>query len=185
MEGTIIVPGVRYGFFTVIEEVPGRIPGRNNPRRVRVRCDCGVVVSVILYNIKNGHTLSCGCYQKTRTSETKRLHTGEASFRELYRDYKRNAANRGLTFTLTLDFFRYITSRACVYCGGSPAQLARKKAETGVYTYNGLDRVDNSQGYEPGNVVPCCKTCNFMKASLSQGDFISQAQRIAEHTSRG
>lgn len=33
-------------------------------------CDCGVIKSIYAYNLKSGHTQSCGCYQKQRTSES-------------------------------------------------------------------------------------------------------------------
>lgn len=34
-----------------------------------------------------------------------------------------------------------------------------KKTEISI----GLDRIDNSKGYEPGNVVSCCNVCNTIK----------------------
>ena len=38
--------------------------------------------------------------------------------------------------------------------------------------YNGLDRVDNSRGYEPSNVVPCCRRCNRAKDDMSSQEFM-------------
>lgn len=32
-------------------------------------CDCGTIKSIYAHNLKSGHTQSCGCYQKQRTSE--------------------------------------------------------------------------------------------------------------------
>lgn len=32
-------------------------------------CDCGNEIEVLTYNLKNGNTKSCGCYQKERASE--------------------------------------------------------------------------------------------------------------------
>lgn len=55
----------------------------------------------------------------------------------------------------------------CFYCRES-------LNSTGV----GLDRVDNSKGYEIGNVVPCCGTCNNMKSNSSQKDFIEKCRKI-------
>lgn len=33
-------------------------------------CDCGIIKSIYAYNLKSGHTQSCGCYQRQRTSES-------------------------------------------------------------------------------------------------------------------
>ncbi|CAN0567044.1 unnamed protein product, partial [Laminaria digitata] len=44
--------------------------------------------------------------------------------------------------------------------------------------YSGVDRVQNGT-YENHNVVPCCKTCNFMKGPLSVNDFLGKVKRIA------
>lgn len=38
-------------------------------------------------------------------------------------------------------------------------------------------------GYFKENVVPCCKTCNFMKLRLSQEDFVKHIQKIANNLS--
>eukprot|EP01083_Nonionella_stella_P042202 114136_1 len=43
----------------------------------------------------------------------------------------------------------------------------------------GIDRMDNDKGYEKDNVVPCCKTCNIMKRTLSVDYFIKICKHIA------
>lgn len=30
----------------------------------------------------------------------------------------------------------------------------------------GIDRIDSRRGYEPGNVAPCCRNCNYMKKHM-------------------
>lgn len=37
------------------------------------KCDCGNEVQVLTYNLRNGNTKSCGCYQRQRTSEASYL----------------------------------------------------------------------------------------------------------------
>jgi hypothetical protein len=41
----------------------------------------------------------------------------------------------------------------------------------GKFTYNGIDRIDNSQGYIIDNVVPCCTKCNIAKGRQSIQEF--------------
>jgi len=47
-----------------------------------------------------------------------------------------------------------------------------------IEVYTGIDRVDNSKGYIPTNVVPCCGVCNFMKGRLGLDIFLTQIKRI-------
>ena len=58
--------GNRYGRLLVVEEA-----GKNNKNKAlwKCQCDCGNIVIVIGTDLRNGHTKSCGCYQKDRTSE--------------------------------------------------------------------------------------------------------------------
>ena len=46
----------------------------------------------------------------------------------------------------------------------------------------GLDRVDNSRGYQADNVVPCCADCNYMKGQMSQEAFLHAALAISERS---
>lgn len=46
---------------------------------------------------------------------------------------------------------------------------------------NGVDRVNSQQGYEAGNVVPCCKHCNKAKLNRTEAEFIAHCQRVAAH----
>lgn len=58
--------GNKYGKLTVIER-----DGSNKKGQAmwKCQCDCGNIVSVSGIRLRNGHTQSCGCYQKERTSE--------------------------------------------------------------------------------------------------------------------
>jgi hypothetical protein len=46
-----------------------------------------------------------------------------------------------------------------------PPAMQCTNGSRGIYTYNGIDRVDNSKGYTPENTVPCCKICNKIKGT--------------------
>lgn len=45
----------------------------------------------------------------------------------------------------------------------------------------GIDRIDNALGYTLDNIVPCCRTCNFMKQTSNQKDFINKCKQISTH----
>jgi hypothetical protein len=73
-----------------------------------------------------------------------------------------NARQAGHEFTLTLFEFKKIVSRKnCFYTGVEMLKPIGK----GSNEWNDLtlDRVDNSKGYVPGNVVACIKSANSIK----------------------
>ena len=97
-----------------------------------------------------------------------RLPYGESSFRQLYDNYQTKAAKRRLIFELTVDEFRALTRQDCFICGRPPANsYLHDRSSNGEYTYSGIDRMDNNQGYTTENCVPCCKHCNFAKGKGS------------------
>jgi hypothetical protein len=85
-----------------------------------------------------------------------------------YVQIKRQAELRGLPFALTRSEVNAYWDQPCHYCGG---------AIPGVM----LDRVDNTRGYEPGNVVSCCRRCNMWKLTLSEDAFTTHLTRIYQH----
>jgi len=109
--------------------------------------------------------------------------TGDiGSFRDLYRSYKRKAIARNYNFDLDLTTFGMITKCDCYYCGAVPAnewRITRNSKNTARYIYNGIDRKDNTKGYQLDNVVSCCSICNFMKNTLTYDQFIAKAMQIA------
>lgn len=52
----------------------------------------------------------------------------------------------------------------------------------GQFVYNGLDRLDTSQGYAPGNVVPCCGDCNWAKRARTRPEFLAWVVRVYWHS---
>ena len=67
---------------------------------------------------------------------------------------------------------RVLTKGNCYYCGASPSTLIRPGVySSSIYTYNGIDRLDNEKGYELGNVVSCCGRCNRAKGTMHVDEF--------------
>jgi hypothetical protein len=101
----------------------------------------------------------------------------------IFRTYKSQARRRNLEWCLTIDEFKNITQLDCFYCGEKPSNKAwRQRYYRGPdYIYNGIDRKDNNLGYEHGNVLPCCRTCNRMKSNYSYDDFLKKIHNIYKH----
>lgn len=91
-----------------------------------------------------------------------------------YKKYEIGAHDRNLPFELSIEEFDVITKMPCEYCGGYSDELNGVK-------FNGVDRIDSSQGYTVENSVPCCGMCNQMKMSYDLHDFLEHAKAITNY----
>lgn len=67
------------------------------------------------------------------------------------------AKDRKIIWSLSLEEYSLLITNPCYYCDGIFGT---------VLTSVGLDRLDNTKGYEANNVVSCCGPCN-----RTRGDF--------------
>ena len=86
-----------------------------------------------------------------------------------YKEYITNAAKRYLDISITFDEFSELVQQKCYYCD------YHKKGET-----NGIDRINNDIGYILSNCVPCCETCNYMKAFYHPQFFVEKCKIISK-----
>ena len=82
---------------------------------------------------------------------------------------------------MTPEQFEELIQRDCFYCGIPPQTSLRAKWLDGTFVYNGIDRWDNDLGYVEGNVVACCKSCNYAKHTMSGRAFFEWATRISNN----
>ncbi len=83
------------------------------------------------------------------------------SLRARYGTARRSATRRGLPWSIDFDLYARLVMNPCAYCGGPLPQVG-----------SGLDRLDNSKGYEFGNVVTCCATCNTVRSDIFRPDLM-------------
>lgn len=165
---------------TVLDVIPSNKSGKH--AKIKVQCVCGVIkeMQTPIYN----KSKSCGCsrYTDLKPRIQKEL-TDNAAFNSLYAtQYGRRAAQRGYTFQLSKEQFRSLTSANCHYCGIEPHRIHRSGRSE--YTYNGIDRADNSIGYTFDNSRSACFTCNQAKHSMTTQEFESWLQRLILHHSK-
>jgi hypothetical protein len=85
-----------------------------------------------------------------------------------YESYITSAIKRDHTMTLKFNDFKTMVLSECYYCHYI------KEDEV-----NGIDRLNNSIGYEKDNCIPCCETCNMMKWSFHPLFFIELCKIIS------
>ncbi len=164
--------GNTYGRLTVIEEAKGDKSGVH----WLCQCDCGEETIVWGVHLRSGNNKSCGCLA--------RLAPGEASANRVLGHYKYEATRRKLVWGLSKEKFLRITQQDCFYCGEPPSRTASYHNATGGFKYNGLDRLDNEEGYSVVNVVACCSWCNWAKKERSPEEFMEWIERVYEHRLR-
>jgi len=134
-------------------------------------CECGNTIIIAGTNLRSHSCTSCGC--------ARFLPPGVSALHSIIRIYKYNAKTRGLVWTLTKEQAIKLFDANCYYCGAAPSNVGTGSEGNSTYIYSGIDRIDNSIGYLPDNVVSCCKMCNVAKNTYDVDEFISWVHRIA------
>lgn len=169
--------GKKFGRWTVLYRVENDKSGAS---RWMCQCDCGKEIEVRGTNLRDGTTESCGCLQKKIVSEVHKIEYGLSAKKNVYDSYKRQAKRRDLLFELIFEQFLNLTQQSCHYCGSEPSNFSKGNGN-GSFTYNGIDRVDNNQGYIIENCVPCCWNCGRAKNNLSYDEFIEWGKRLGNY----
>lgn len=137
--------GQKFGFWTVIKR--GHIDKKTT--FWTCECECGTIKDVRAGDLKNGKSVSCGCYQRKFAKEVNLKH-GKIKTR-LYSIYS-NIKSRCYNF----NFPRYKDY------GGRGIKLCNEWKDNFMNFYNWainngyndeltIDRIDNDSNYEPSN----------------------------------
>ena len=174
--------GQVFGRWTVLQTDIVRPDDGVQYTRYLCRCECGTEAWVRSPNLTSGSSKSCGCLRDEMSAQRMRKQPGFAATNVALSVYERNAKKRGHTWGLTREQFVGLINAPCHYCGAE--RTLRSYRHHDELHHNGVDRVDNSQGYTPENCVPCCKTCNTAKASMSVEEFLGWARRVASYSTQ-
>ena len=173
--------GMRFGSLLVIDNCLTKTIGIRATRLTAClcRCDCGTEKILDNRVLRSGITKSCGpCGAKGRMPDS--------DWRAIRHSVKSRARAKGIEMTLTARHIQIIGELPCSYCRRSPQNVFRRVLYNGplairdkepTFLYSGIDRVDPSKGYIPGNVMPCCKFCNYAKTNYTLEEFIGQISR--------
>jgi hypothetical protein len=171
--------GKVFGRWTVLDKYEIRKSKAGKKRTCWLcRCECGREKFVISGQLTFGSTTQCkNCAMRDEY--------GASARKTVLNGYKKEAEERGYSWLLSDEQFDQITKQNCKYCGIGPSNVRDLKYGNGSFIYSGIDRLDNSRGYEIDNVAPCCRICNRAKDVRSVSDFISWAKQITEIATQG
>ncbi len=145
--------GDRYGMLTIISEsVRHEKTNSASVRMFNVVCDCGVKKTVRLSSMREGTTVSCGCFHKANAKrtigESKKVHgKSRTQIYFLWQAMKSRCHNKnnksypryGAKGIYVCDEWKNDFEAFANYMGERPDGLT-------------IDRIDTSKGYEPNNV---------------------------------
>jgi hypothetical protein len=147
--------GMRYNMLMVVEKLPSKVYGDKSKyhkkRMWLCKCDCGNMTEANTGSLTCDKKKSCGCLTSTKSAENSiksryKIAKQDAGYRSIYSSYKLNAKSRGFDFNIDFDYAVSILKSDCHYCGIEPSNTYMKSYYNA--TYNGIDRVDNTKGYE-------------------------------------
>ena len=173
----------KFGKLQPVEYIPSiRLPnGRRSHAKWRCICDCGNTTESRPELLKNGGAKSCGCKRTERLEKVcyfGRLPLGEAQSRGVFFHYIRMSIKRKQKFSLSYEEAMDIFESNCHYCGAEPSNRKRLWHNNHDFIYSGIDRIDCTNGYVPGNCVPCCRRCNVAKNDMGYQEFLCLVTRI-------
>jgi len=136
--------GNKYGFLTVVEELPRR---KKYIRIFRCLCDCGNYKELSYSNLTTGHTVSCGCYWLERIKNSNSTH--RLSKTPTYNSWH-NMINR--CYIESHEAYKYYGGRGITVCDRWLNSIENFIEDMG-YRPKGktLDRIDNNKSYSKEN----------------------------------
>ena len=164
---------LQFGRLTVAQQVSSN---NHKKRQWLCLCECSGHKIAISGELISGKIKSCGCHYN-KSLEDIRLPNQLSVYKKIYRSYRNHAKKRNLSWNLTLNNTLEFFNKNCEYCNKIPSQKIFK-SKSHYALYNGIDRKDNTKGYELDNCVTCCKRCNYMKSDTSYHDFINHIKSI-------
>lgn len=148
----------------------------HTPMQIQQCRECGVILPILAFDNSKRFCKKCSRKQLKQWLASTEGKKDKAS--RTYYGLKRNVKHRGSKLNLTRTEFKKwfdieIKDGVCFYC-------QQKLDPSAPYQLNGvtIDRMDNTKGYEIGNIVLACRRCNIIKGSwFSFEDMIEIAEK--------
>lgn len=153
------ITGKVFGRLTVVRRNGYKVRPGQRRQLWECRCECGEIMTTVAIRLRNGTTVSCGCYNREQTVKRSTKHGRYYTVEyRLMHGAKQRARRQGIEFSITLDDI--IVPDLCPLLG------VRIAAGQNTIQPNSptLDRIDPRKGYVRGNVWVISQKANQMKS---------------------
>lgn len=155
-------------------------------RRNYYNCMCNVCNSNIIKAISSNTNKTFNCKHCIIAGKKPKI---QSQFNAYFSKYKFSAKRRNIDFDISFEVFSNLIVQNCFYCGEKPKEKyytnLRSARKDFSFFMNGIDRKNNSKGYEIDNYVPCCSICNKMKIDLDENVFKEKITQIYNYQNEG
>lgn len=164
--------GTKFNSWTVLEN----IYNTGKYGMVKVQCDCGEIKIHNKHAIKNGIIKKCKTCSLPEEGLSRRKGIGEMSG-YYWTCVNNNAQARNLSFNITKEYAYSLFTGKCAL-SGLDISLDNYTKNSGTAS---LDRIDNTIGYEVGNIQWVHKDVNNMKMGLPEDRLIFLCKEISKN----
>lgn len=152
-------------------------------------CTCGSPPHEVLSSsLVRGATSSCGCSKERYLKTTGENNVGFKGHREIrsrfWQGYVRGAAQREIKFTITMEYAWDLFEKQGRRCALSGVPLGFGPTRKNTDTTASIDRLDDAEGYVPGNIQWVHKRVNIMRNTLTVPDFVDWCRKVVQHADR-
>lgn len=168
-------------------KVVSEIFRKNNTWFFTCECSCGKVRDFRSWHLNNHKVKSCGCSNNIGHFKFKGIEDLSLSY---FNSFKRCRIKKGIEFSddVTIKFLWNLFQRQNGRCALSNVEIVLDKKWSGkgskfhkIIQTASIDRIDNSKGYEIGNVRWVHKDVNFMKGGIEDSTFIYLCKMISDN----
>lgn len=180
--------GKQYNYYTVVSEEIKH--SSDNKRMFHVRCSCGKEEFKRAGHLESGRCKSCKSCASKRTAEKAPPPLMFKGIGELSKTYfsaiKHGAEVRNISFNVSMEYLWNLLEQQGFRCAltGVEVNLSKSIVNSSVdyKSFNAsLDRIDNSKGYEEGNVWWVHRTVNRLKNNYSVDELKYWCKLIISH----
>ena len=163
-----VQPGTVFGEWTVLEQVTSKDSKARHISLLRVKCNCGTEKLIRKSGGVEGRSKACKpCSTRLKATNPGYKELGGAQIWHI----KNGAQKRNLEYNLTGEYMWNLLEEQNFKCALTGIPLEIHKIKTSKITAS-LDRIDNTQGYIPGNVRWVHKRVNVMRMDMTDEELL-------------
>ena len=159
-----------------------KTPPHTTGHKTRVCRSCDKRKAITRYELKNNRWRSRECMDCRSAGRRKRLSNSPHLYiSNLYThlSHRRKATH---VFNITREYLYKLYDKQKGICEYSGVPMTNVKDGTGYHLKNiSIDRIDNTKGYEEGNIALVCLAVNMMKYTLDLKDLIAWCNEISKY----